>query len=98
MLYISWIACKKITGVFSVEKNSAARVVMGGVALALLLLAETGVSVWGFGRTISQHIETYRTTASQLGFAAQCMFAMFPAIQARLRQAGVSADSRRRTA
>jgi hypothetical protein len=97
MLYISWIACKKITGVFSVAKNAAARLGMGGVAFAVLLLAETGMSVWGFGWTIGQHFETYRTTASQLGFAAQCIFALFPAIQAGLRHGPTSANGRPRT-
>ena len=40
------------------------------VTFALLMLAELAVSVFGFGRTVAEHLATYRATGAQLGLAA----------------------------
>lgn len=87
MLAISWFACARIVNWFCVPGLRSPRLVMGGAALALLMFAEMGVSVFAFGRTIVQHLEAYRTAAALLGLMAQIAFALFPVIQssARLR-------------
>lgn len=88
MLAVSWVACGWIAGRFSVPGALAPRLMTGAVAFALLMVAEIGVSVLALGRTVVQHFETYRTTASTLGLLAQVAFALFPVIQLRAGRGG----------
>jgi hypothetical protein len=87
MLAASWFACRWIVARFAVPPAVAPRLTMGGLAFALLMLAELAVSVAAFGRTPGQHVATYLTPASQLGLAAQLGFALLPLLQAKLRPA-----------
>jgi hypothetical protein len=82
MLALSWFACSWLVRRFAVPSDAAPRLVMGGVAFALLMLAELGVSVFGFGRSPAQHLASYQTLRAQLGLVAQLGFALFPLIQA----------------
>ena len=81
MLALSWFACRALINRFDVPPKGSARLAMGGVAFALLMLAELAVSVLGFGRTVSEHLATYQATSAQLGLAAQVAFALFPWLQ-----------------
>lgn len=81
MLALSWMACRWLVARFDVPAMPRARLVMGGLAFAVLMLAEFGVSVFGFGRTLSEHLEHYRRLPALLGLAAQIAFAAFPVIQ-----------------
>jgi hypothetical protein len=56
---------------------------MGGLAFALLIIAELGVSVLAFARSVTEHVATYREVAAQVGLAAQVAFAAFPLIRER---------------
>ena len=82
MLALSWIACGSLVRRFGIPPRFGARAVMGGVAFALLMVAEAGVSVFGFGRTLGEHLAAYQTVGVQLGLAAQIAFALFPVLQA----------------
>jgi hypothetical protein len=81
MLAISWVSSRWIIGRFGVPPTLAPRVVMGGLAFALLMFAELGLSIFGFGRTFAEHLASYCQLASIIGLLGQAAFASFPAIQ-----------------
>lgn len=81
MLALSWMACAWAVRRFAVPPRTVARLVMGAAAFALLMLGEVAVSVFGFGRTVAEHLATYQTPGAQLGLAAQLAFALFPWVQ-----------------
>ncbi len=81
MLALSWMACRWLIARFDVPRLTMARLVMGGLAFAVLILAEIGVSVFGFQRTLSEHLEHYRQPSALLGLAAQIAFAAFPVVR-----------------
>lgn len=78
MLAVSWLAAGWCVRRFDVPARAAPRLVMGGLAFALLMLAELGVSVFAFGRSSADHLATYRQAAGLAGLAAQVAFALFP--------------------
>jgi ABC-type transport system involved in cytochrome bd biosynthesis fused ATPase/permease subunit len=86
MLATSWLVCGWIIHRFSLPGALSPRLVMGGVAFALLMMAEIGVSVFAFGRTVAQHFEAYLTAASLLGLLSQIAFALFPVLQLWVRR------------
>ena len=59
----------------------AARLLMGGVAFVLLMVAELGVSIFAFNRSFAAHLAVYATTPALLGLVGQVAFALFPAFQ-----------------
>lgn len=81
MLAASWIGCGWLITRFAVPTGLASRATMGGIAFCLLMLAEIGISVLGFERSIGDHFAAYQRTASLLGLAGQIAFAVFPVIQ-----------------
>jgi hypothetical protein len=81
ILAVSWAACRWLLTRFSVSSTLSARLVMGAVALVVLLTAEIGVSVLGFGRSLSAHLDQYRQLPAIIGLAGQVAFAAFPIIQ-----------------
>jgi hypothetical protein len=81
MLALSWMACAWAVRRFAVPPRTVERLVMGAAAFALLMLGEVAVSVFGFGRTVAEHLATYQTPGAQLGLAAQLAFALFPWVQ-----------------
>jgi hypothetical protein len=81
ILTVSWIACCWLIRRFDVSAAVSARLVMGGLAFASLMFAEIGVSVFGFGRTLSAHWDAYRQLPALIGLAGQIAFAIFPVIQ-----------------
>lgn len=86
MLAFSWIACVWLVRRFTVPPGVGQRLAMGGIAFAMLMLGEFGVSIFGFGRTLAGHLATYQEAAAQLGLAAQIGFALFPLLLASLRR------------
>lgn len=83
MLIASWFLCRQVVARFRVAPAVPARAVMGGVAFALLMLAELLVGALLFGRTPAQHIALYREGSYALGLAAQIGFAVMPVMQLR---------------
>jgi len=91
MLAIAWFASLRVISWFAVPGRLRLRLAMGGLAFVLLILAEVGVSVMAFQRTIVAHFEAYLEPAALLGLAGQIAFALFPAAQIGFRRL----DSRR---
>jgi hypothetical protein len=83
MLAASWFLCRDVVRRFAVAPAVGERAVMGGVAFALLFLAELLVGALLFGRTPVQHFALYRDASYALGLAAQIGFALMPLIQWR---------------
>lgn len=83
MLALSWIACGWLVRRFAVPPEAGARLAMGALAFALLMVGELLVSEFGFGRTPVEHLESYRTAGAQLGLVGQLVFALFPYLQSR---------------
>jgi hypothetical protein len=81
MLAASWLACGWIIRRFGVARRAPDRLVMGGFAFALLMVAEFGVSVLAFGRSPAEHFSTYRTGSAALGLLAQLVFAAMPLLR-----------------
>jgi hypothetical protein len=78
MLAISWFVALWCVGRFKAPAAPLARLEMGGIAFALLMTAELGVSLIFFHRSVAQHFAGYRSTAGAIGLAAQVAFACIP--------------------
>lgn len=78
MLNLAWIACGWTVRRCHVPAIASERLVMGVVAFATLILAEAGVGIALFGRTVAEHIGSYARPAAQVGLAAQIVYAAFP--------------------
>ncbi|MDP2268947.1 MAG: hypothetical protein Q8K46_07230 [Deltaproteobacteria bacterium] len=83
MLGASWFFSLYVIRRFAVASTVAARAAMGGLALALLLLAEFLLGALLFGRTPVEHFALYREASYALGLGAQLAFALMPLIQLR---------------
>lgn len=81
ILLVSWVACRWIIHATHLKPAIGARLIMGGTAFGLLMIAETGVATVGFGRTIGEHFAHYATLPAQVGLVGQVVFASFPVIQ-----------------
>ncbi len=81
ILAASWVVCRWLIKRLDVPKDLTARLIMGGLALVVLLGAEAGVSVLGFGRTLSAHLEQHRHLPALIGLLGQVVFASFPVLQ-----------------
>jgi len=60
------------------EAGRLERLAMGGVAFALLMVAELDVSLIFFHRSVSQHLAGYQSVAGAVGLGAQVAFAWVP--------------------
>jgi hypothetical protein len=83
MLAASWFLCRHAVRRFKVAPVVRARAIMGGVAFALLMLAEFLIGALLFGRTPAGHVALYRDASYAVGLAAQIAFAWMPIIQIR---------------
>ena len=85
ILAVSWMASAWATRKFRVSNTALPRLLMGAVAFSLLMLAELGVSVFIFDRSIEDHLAQYRSLPGLIGLFAQIVFAFFPLMQRHLR-------------
>ncbi len=83
MLGAAWLLCGAVLRRCAVPSGLVPRLVMGGVAFVLLILAELALAVWGFGRTPAAFLAGYAGAAEQLGLAGQFGFAALPAWRRR---------------
>lgn len=83
MLAISWMACGWVLDQQEVSLRFLDRLVVGGVALVLLILAEAAVSVLARRHTLLEFLQSHSQTGLLLGLLAQLAFAVFPWIQRR---------------
>jgi hypothetical protein len=81
MIGASWFLCRYVIRRFAVASTFFARAVMGGLAFALLVLAELLVGALLFGRTPAEHFALYSDASYALGLAAQLGFALMPLVQ-----------------
>jgi hypothetical protein len=85
ILALSWLVSGWSTHEFRVSSAASQRLMMGVVAFALLMLAEMGVSVFVFGRSIEDHFAGYRPYQGVIGLIAQIAFAFIPLMQRNCR-------------
>ncbi len=78
ILTASWFVAAWCVGRFGVSALPRARLAMGGVAFALLMLAELGGAVIFFHRPIAQYLADFLSPAGVIGLAAQLGFALVP--------------------
>jgi hypothetical protein len=84
MLCASWYLCRYVIRRFAVGSTVSARALMGGIALALLLVAELILDMLLSARAPSEHFALYREASCALGLAAQIGFGLIPMLQIRL--------------
>ena len=82
MLTISWIGAGAFVRRFAVPPDLMSRLAMGGLAFALLQAAELALAS-AFGTSPGAHLASLATARGALGFAAQVVFALFPALLGR---------------
>ncbi len=78
ILIISWMACGWLIVRFGLPPKPDIRLIMGGVAFAMLMMAEFCISVLAFGRSPAEHMERYARFPDLLGLVGQLAFAVFP--------------------
>jgi hypothetical protein len=83
MLAISWTACGWVTERLDVSDRFVDRLVMGGVALAVLVCAEAAIGMLAVGRPADEYFLRYGQSAVLLGLLAQLGFAVFPILRRR---------------
>lgn len=81
MLVISWSICTKVIRALHVEATAKARISMGSLAFASLLLVEHGVSRIVFHRELQVELAEYATARGLIGLLAQSVFALMPLLQ-----------------
>ncbi|MEJ2385577.1 MAG: hypothetical protein P8Y54_14535 [Xanthomonadales bacterium] len=81
MLLAAWIVCSALTTRFRVARNTRDRIIMGGHALALLLIAEIALSKFVFGNPMGSIVAAYLTPHGFVGLCGQLAFAVFPLLQ-----------------
>jgi hypothetical protein len=80
ILAVAVMASGVIVRRVGVEAAVAPRLVMGGVAFGLLMLAEYALSALMFGRSPATHLALYARPEQLLGLAGQVAFALLPAL------------------
>ncbi len=80
MLAISWFAARALIRRFRIGASLRSRLTMGGVAFALLMIAEICFSLLLWGRTLFEYIELFRSAPALVGLAGQIAFGLFPAM------------------
>jgi hypothetical protein len=83
MLAAAWVICGRLLR--RQPLTLPQRLAMGGLAFAVLMLAELGLSVALAGRTPAQHWALYRQLPEAIGLAGQLLFAAFPLLRGRNR-------------
>ncbi len=81
LLVLSWFVCAWLVERGDIGKALGERLLMGGTALTLILVAEIPVSVFMIGRTLAEHFTIYATSGALIGLIGQIVMALFPAIQ-----------------
>ena len=83
MLAISWSASAWVVERLEVSESFIDRLLMGGVALAVLVCAEGLLAILASGRSLSEYVLFYGHSGLLLGLLAQLGFAVFPILRRR---------------
>jgi len=92
LLVFSWIVSRRITWRMEIPARWPERALMGTLAFALLILAESGLSVLAFGTTMLEFLASFKSLAGMVGLSAQLLFAIIPLLQLA-SGSGASPDS-----
>jgi hypothetical protein len=85
MLAITWRLSGFFVRRFDVSLAATGRLLMGALALTLLLCAETLLGL-AMGQSLDAQIQNYDAPGKLIGLAAQILFALFPLLQALIKQ------------
>lgn len=85
MLVIAWSASRTVIDRSALPRRTGPAIAMGAAALAMLLVAEAGLSLL-LGRSLAQHLELYSALPARLGLMGQVVYALFPLIEVQLAQ------------
>lgn len=83
MLAISWILAGRLVARFGVPAAIPARLMMGSVGFALLMVAEMWLAVSLFGQPMAAHLAHYATWPGAIGLAGQAGFGLMPLFRLR---------------
>lgn len=83
ILAASWWLARVSIARFEVRRAVSARLVMGLVAFAVLILAEVTLAGVLFGSAVPAYLASLATLPGAIGLAAQVVFACFPLVQGR---------------
>ena len=79
ILVIAWIVCGWLMRGQPLRKSEA--IAAGALAFAILMVAETALSVMLFGRTPAEYLASFTQLHGLLGLAGQVVFATFPYVR-----------------
>lgn len=85
MLLASWWGAKVVLRHWPLP-DRAARLAMGALALAVLMVAEAALARLAFGQSLSDWTAQLATAPGALGLAGQVVFALIPSFLPRNRQ------------
>jgi hypothetical protein len=83
MLAISWVACGWVAERLEVSESLLDRLIMGGVALAVLILAEAIIAIAANRKDVTWYFLRSGQSGLLLGLLAQLAFAVFPMVRRR---------------
>lgn len=81
MLAASWFVCRWAVARWRVPWRPGARLAMGALAFALLIAAEIGLGILGFGRSAEAQIAAMLSPEGLAGIGGQLLFALFPLVR-----------------
>lgn len=81
VLLISWLAAAWVIARFHVVARMGARLGMGGMAFAILMVAEAFLAHVGFGTPWPEYLAGFTTAPEILGLCGQVLFALVPGLR-----------------
>jgi hypothetical protein len=81
VLGVSWVVCVQVVSLFDVPNEWLPRLLMGGLAFLLLMIAEPAIAIFGFRGSLTQYLGGFRSTAGLIGLLGQIAFALIPFVQ-----------------
>ena len=78
MLGVCWMSCGWLVRRFEVPATRPRRLVMGGLAFLLLMVAELGLGLGLFARSMRDVVDSWTRLPGALGLLGQILFASFP--------------------
>lgn len=86
LLAASWIAAGSLIQAQTPRPRIRARLVMGGVAFVLLMVAEFAIGLVLLDQTLADLVERYRDPSHALGLTGQIIFAIIPALHGKAQK------------
>ena len=85
MLVASWLVCRYLILRLGLAADLKSRLMMGLTGFSLLMLAESALGLFGFGRSLEMQLVDLAEPAGLIGLAGQIGFGAIPLLQARMR-------------